>query len=107
MQAYAYCKDFVEAEVEGHESEVPRLFKLAKLGGQVSVNLASWTACAESAYAVILTVKWICMSPSASFTDVSNVSFIVARSIELEIIRLFGGEVTRGDLLRLGILISY
>ena len=47
------------------------------------------------------------MSPSASFTDVSNVSFIVARSIELEIIRLFGGEVTRGDLLRLGILISY
>ena len=78
VQAYAYCKDFVEAEVEGHESEVPRLFKLAKAGDKVSVNLESWTACAESAYAVILTVRWICMSPSASFTDLLIVSFILA-----------------------------
>ena len=61
------------------ESEVPTIFKLAKLGGQVSVNLASSTACAESAYAVILTVNWICMSPFASLTDLLSVSFIVAR----------------------------
>ena len=36
-----------------------------------------------------------------------NSLFHSGEAIESEIIRLFGGEVTKGDLLRLGILISY